>query len=114
MSRVKLHARRRLTARSTIIESEAFSSNYNPLLLPVVARHVFDYLDVVDKCRAAQVCSLFRDLAYNSRSLWRNDLLRVHISRANVSAISAARQRGINRILIYGHAVKKSSRRDTR
>ena len=68
-------------------------------LFPEVLAMIFRYLDVRDKGRAAQVCTAWKDAAYN-RIVWRGVEARLHLRRANPSLFPSLVKRGIKKIEI--------------
>jgi len=71
---------------------ERFSNNIDVMLM------VFTRLDVVDKCRAAQVCTRWRDAVY-SRTLWADvDVMLPEERWATDDMVESLIRRGVNSV----------------
>lgn len=68
-------------------------------LYPEILALIFSYLDVRDKGRAAQVCSAWREAAYN-KSVWRGVEAKLHLRRSNPALFQSLVQRGIRRVQV--------------
>jgi len=60
---------------------------------------IFCYLDVRSKGRAAQVCSSWRNAAYERR-VWRGVEARLHIRSSSPQLFASLVRRGINRVQV--------------
>lgn len=76
-------------------------------LYPEILALIFSYLDVRDKGRAAQVCSAWREAAYN-KSVWRGVEAKLHLKRSNPTLFHSLVQRGIRRVQVL--SLKRSLR----
>ena len=74
-------------------------------LFPEILAIIFSYLDIRDKGRVSQVCSKWRDAAYN-RLVWRGVQARLHLRRSNPYLFPSLAKRGIRKIRIL--SLKKS------
>lgn len=68
-------------------------------LFPEILAIIFSYLDARDKGRVAQVCSAWREAAYN-RFVWRGVQARLHLRRSNPFLFPSLAKRGIRKIRI--------------
>lgn len=68
-------------------------------LYPEILSMIFGYLDVRDKGRAAQVCTTWRDAAYQ-KSVWRGVEAKLHLRRPNPSLFSSLVKRGIKKVQV--------------
>ena len=68
-------------------------------LFPEILTIIFSHLDVKDKGRAAQVCTAWKDAAYN-RQVWRNVEAKLHLKRANPSLFPSLVKRGIRKVQV--------------
>uniref|UniRef100_T1E199 Putative F-Box LRR-repeat-containing protein n=1 Tax=Cupiennius salei TaxID=6928 RepID=T1E199_CUPSA len=68
-------------------------------LYPEILALIFSYLDVRDKGRAAQVCSGWREAAYN-KSVWRGVEAKLHLRKSNPALFQSLVQRGIRRVQV--------------
>ncbi|XP_044263506.1 F-box/LRR-repeat protein 14 [Tribolium madens] len=76
-------------------------------LYPEILAIIFSYLEVRDKGRVAQVCTAWRDAAYN-KSVWRGVEAKLHLRRANPSLFASLVKRGIKRVQVL--SLRKSLR----
>lgn len=76
-------------------------------LYPEILALIFSYLDVSGKGRAAQVCTAWRDAAYQ-KSVWRGVEAKLHLRRSNPSLFQSLVWRGIKRVQVL--SLKKSLR----
>lgn len=76
-------------------------------LYPEILALIFSYLDVRDKGRAAQVCSAWREAAYN-KSVWRGVEAKLHLKKSNPSLFHSLVQRGIRRVQLL--SIKRTLR----
>ncbi|XP_033227477.1 F-box/LRR-repeat protein 14 [Belonocnema kinseyi] len=68
-------------------------------LYPEILAHIFSYLDVRERGRAAQVCSAWRDAAYH-KSVWRGVEARLHLRRQAPALFTSLVRRGIRRVQV--------------
>ncbi|KAF7284365.1 hypothetical protein GWI33_022153 [Rhynchophorus ferrugineus] len=68
-------------------------------LYPEILSIIFSYLDVRDKGRVAQVCTAWRDAAYQ-KSVWRGVVAKLHLRRANPSLFTSLVKRGIKKVQV--------------
>ncbi|OQR67677.1 fbxl14-like, partial [Tropilaelaps mercedesae] len=75
------------------------SQTHVSALYPEILAMIFSYLDVLDKGRAAQVCTAWRDAAYH-KSVWKGVEAKLHLRRANPSLFPSLVRRGIKRVQV--------------
>ena len=63
-------------------------------LFPEILTIIFQHLDVCDRGRAAQVCTKWRDAAYNRR-VWKKVEAKLHLRRSTVALFPSLVKRGI-------------------
>ena len=87
------------TARSKMETMGEGREAHISCLFPEILAMIFTFLEVRDKGRAAQVCTTWRDAAYN-RMVWRGVEAKLHLRRANPSLFPSLVKRGIKRVQI--------------
>ena len=80
---------------ATLGETSTHISN----LYPEILAHIFSYLEVRDRGRAAQVCLAWRDAAYH-RSVWRGVEARLHLRKQAPALFCSLVRRGIKRVQV--------------
>ncbi|XP_015126503.1 F-box/LRR-repeat protein 14 [Diachasma alloeum] len=75
------------------------TSTHISSLYPEILAHIFSYLCVRDKGRAAQVCVSWRDAAYH-RSVWRGIEARLHLRKQAPAVFASLVRRGVKRVQI--------------
>lgn len=68
-------------------------------LYPEILAHIFGYLSVRDKGRAAQVCISWHE-ASCQKSVWRGVEAKLHLRRSTPGLFSSLRRRGIRRVQV--------------
>lgn len=89
------------------VEEEADEQTHVTCLYPEILALIFSYLDVPGKGRAAQVCTSWRDAAYQ-KSVWRGVEAKMHLRRTNPSLFQSLECRGIRKVQVL--SLKKSLR----
>ncbi|EAT39978.1 AAEL008262-PA, partial [Aedes aegypti] len=70
-------------------------------LYPEILAIIFEKLSVKDRGRAAQTCTVWRDVAY-SKSCWRGVEASLHLRRPSPSLFTSLVKRGIKKVQILG------------
>lgn len=68
-------------------------------LFPEILTIIFQHLSVCDRGRVAQVCTTWRDAAYNRR-VWRDVEARLHLRKSSIALFPSLIRRGIVRIQV--------------
>ncbi|KAK6176095.1 F-box/LRR-repeat protein 14 [Patella vulgata] len=80
-------------------DTKTKSGTHISSLFPEILAMIFQYLDIKDKGRVAQVCVCWKDASYN-RMVWRNVEAKLHLRKANPSLFPSLCRRGIKRVQI--------------
>ncbi|XP_012279912.1 F-box/LRR-repeat protein 14 [Orussus abietinus] len=77
----------------------SFVGTHISCLYPEILAHIFSYLDVKDRGRAAQVCTAWRDAAYH-RSVWRGVEAKLHLQKHVPTLFASLVWRGVKRVQV--------------